>query len=401
MEGTENIIGGAKNVISGGYEELNRRTAEIRRDQGTFDRDIYKQQEEMEFIRQRWATYQDSDKTCALQDYADIFPRTRRDSRPQDCLQRIIGLSDTEDVLRELRVREHDYDDFHADPGEDIYPTNGWFGQYLEYAKWNKVPLALHFWAGLSILGIAVRRNYFVDNGLNRTWMNQYIILTGHKGNGKSVARGNAMGILRRMNAKIELLEKTEKIKSALAFTVPIFGGDVTTQYLIKRLANDSRSNCRHFGGMKPGDPTRMVDGEGIGAIDADEFANLFGRGAHMAQIRVPFFTEAAFKEYYHKGTKTDGEENIERMAISILACTQPGWMKSTIVSDAMEGGFIERANFIQRGLSCRDGQWSDEKLPILRPIMAEDLADRLVELATQETGPKLLLSTPRGRGLL
>ena len=388
MEGTQNVIGG-------GYEELNRRTEAIRRDKEAFDRDIYRQQAEMEFLRQRWPTYQDSDKTCALQDYADIFPRTRRDSHPQDCLRRIIGLPSPEDVLRELRVREDDYENFRSDPGEDIYPTTGWFGQYLEYAKWNKVPLALHFWAALSIFGVAVRRNYFVDSGLYETWMNQFIILTGDKANGKSTARETAMGLLRRMNTKIKQLEKDDKITSARAFTVPIFGGDTTTQALIKKLADDSRPNCRHFGGKKPGDPTRMVDGEGICIIDADEFSNLFGKGAYMVQVRIPFFTEAAFKDYYSKSTKADGEENIERMAISILACTQPNWMKNTIVSDALAGGFVERANFIHRDKSCRDGQWSDEELPILRPMMAEELADRLVELATMETVPQMLSSTP------
>ena len=307
---------GIETHIAGGYEQLDIRASEIELAPETFNGDIYAQQAVLEDLRKRWPTFQDSDKKRALARYALLFPRTERDSRPQDCLERIIRLPNSEDVLRALRVRANDYDNYRHDPGDNIYPTNGWFGEYLEYAKWNKVPLALHFWAAATVLGMAVRRNYFLDNGLIRTWANQFIILAGAKANGKSIARGNAMGILRRMNAKIQLQDKSPEMTSAKAFMVPIFGGDVTMEFLIKRLAEDSLPYSRHFA-SRPGEP---VDGEGVCGLDVDELSTLFGRGAHGAQKRVPFFTETAFQEYYHKGTKGDGEENIERMAISVLA---------------------------------------------------------------------------------
>ena len=377
----------------GGYEQLDRGADEITRDQTGFDLNIYAQHAEMENLRRSWPGLQDSDKQFTLQKYALLFPRTREDHHPLECLERILRLPETEDVLRALRVRSKDYSDFRADKGDGIYPNTGWFGQYLSYAKWNKVPLALHFWAALSVLGMAVRRNYFVDNGVSRTWLNQFIVLTGPKANGKSAARETAISLMHRMNRKIKEMEERQEILSAKAFQVPIFGGDVTIQYLIKRLALDSRDKSRHFKGVQG-----MVDGEGICGIDADELSNLFGKGTHSALLRVPFFTEAAFKDYYHKATKTGDEENVERMAISILGCTQPGWMRNTIVSDAMSGGFVERVNFIHRPPSIRDGQWSSVEIPMLDPLVAEELADRLTELATQTTGPQLLQTTPQGK---
>lgn len=379
----------------GGYEQLDRQAEEITRDQQGFDLNIYAQHVEMEGIRRSWSTLQDSDKKFVLQKYALLFPRTREDLHPMECLENILRLPETEDVLRALRVRSGDYQNFRSDQGDSIYPTTGWFGRYLAYAKWNKVPLALHFWAALSVLGMAVRRNYFVDNGVTRIWMNQFIVLTGPKANGKSAARETAINLLRRMNRKLDEMKESQKILSAKAFQIPIFGGDVTTQYLIKTLANNSKSNSRLV--LFPSGKSEMIDGEGVCGIDADELSNLLGKGTHSALIRVPFFTEAAFQDHYHKATKSGEEENVERMAISILACTQPGWMRNTIVSDALSGGFVERANFIYRDKSVRDGLWSSVEIPILDPLVAEDLADRLVELSSQTTGPQLLQTTPQG----
>lgn len=138
------------------------------------------------------------------------------------------------------------------------------------------------------------------------------------------------------------------------------------------------------------------MPGEAVALIVCDELSNLLGKSTYNAPKRIPLFTELAFESTYSKRTKVGGMEEVERMALSILACTQPGWMRNTIVSDALEGGFIERANFIHRPPSSR--MYPMMSIPILDPLQAESLADRLVELASHTGNPQLIQATPEGQ---
>lgn len=79
-------------------------------------------------------------------------------------------------------------------------------------------------------------------------------------------------------------------------------------------------------------------------------------------------------------------------MAFSILACTQAGWMRNTIVSDAKEGGFVERVNFIHRPASKREHSFL--RIPILDPLQAERLAEELISLAYTLEDPKVMRIT-------
>ena len=133
--------------------------------------------------------------------------------------------------------------------------------------------------------------------------MNQFIILTGPKANGKSAARETAINLIHRMNRKIQEMEDSQKILRAASFQIPIFGGDTTTQSLIKTLSLNSRPRSR---AVRLADGrTEKLDGEGVCGIDADELSNLLGRGTHSAQLRVPFFTDVAFQDNNPKATKT------------------------------------------------------------------------------------------------
>jgi len=166
---------------------------------------------------------------------------------------------------------------------------------------------------------------------------------------------------------------------------------DITPEDIVKQLS-DWSSNPRRTekGQLKP------PKGEAISLIISDELSNLLGKSTFNAPKKIPLFTELCFESSYSKSTVSGGKIEVERMALSILACTQPGWMRNTIVSDAMEGGFVERANFIHRPASSR--MYPMMSIPILDPLQAESLADRLVEIAHQTGGPQLLQATDEGK---
>jgi hypothetical protein len=100
-----------------------------------------------------------------------------------------------------------------------------------------------------------------------------------------------------------------------------------------------------------------------------------------------------AYAESYRKSTKKGGEENADRLALSILACTAPEWMHDTVVGDAMSGGFLDRILLIHREPTTRF--WTRDKIPLMDPILAEQLADWLVELMLRVTDGDPMLLTP------
>ncbi len=381
------------NIAPLGYEELESRANLIITGQEKFNRNIYWQQTEVDQLRRSWWHLSETNQKFALQKYALLFPRCRREDRPQDCLRKIIELTESKDVYRALRVGENTIVDFIISPGDDVFPTTGWFGRYLDHARWNEVPLALHFWASLAILAVACRRNYYQDINTSFLWMNQYILLTGPKGNGKSAAKDIAESMLVRMNRKMAERQDRKELNNALSFQPQILPEDITPQALVEQLS--LMSDTPRF--LDPhGSVVRKVDGEAVAILISDEFSNTAGKGTHSASLFIPLLTKLAFSDNYTKATKMDGKQIVERIALSMLACTQPGWMRNTIVSDALAGGFVERANFIYRPAPTRAiGPYST---PTIDPLVTEDLAEFLTDVAYQPSEPQILMPTDEAK---
>ncbi len=115
------------------------------------------------------------------------------------------SLPKDEDVQRALLWNPELRKGFKNDPGEEIYPTTGWIGDYLEYAKYNHVPTAMHFWVAISVLGCACKRNFYIDRGTFRIYpSHQYILLTGKKAVGKSAALEVGADMIARVNRQLD-----------------------------------------------------------------------------------------------------------------------------------------------------------------------------------------------------
>lgn len=372
------------------YEGLELLASTLARDPEEFDRNIYSQETLMDKLRQSWTKFTETEQKLALQKHCLSFPRIRTDPHPQVCLQRIIELPTGQDANRALRVGQIPYPELVVEDGDALFPTDGWIGKYLEHTRWSEVPLAMHFWAALAVLGVACRRNYYQDIAADYLWMNQYTFLTGPKGNGKSVARGVAQRMLKEMNAKLARREdhakRTGGYFNALSFQVEIISNDITTPAIKTQLA-DCCATPRYFAANAGFEP-----GEAIGVLISDEFSNTAGKAAFGSEQLIPFLTEMAYSDSYVRQTNKDGKIEITNCALSVLACTQPGWMRNTIVSDALAGGFVDRANFIYRGGAKMAIPLSE--LPVLDPLVTDGLTDFLVEVAHKPHPPQRLMPT-------
>jgi len=194
---------------------------------------------------------------------------------------------------------------------------------------------------------------------------------------------------LKRMNTKLARMEEQGDLFKAESFQVEVISNDITTPALKTQLSNMS-ATPRYFekgGGYEPG--------EAVGILIADEFSNTAGKAAFGTDQLIPFLTEIAYNsETYIRQTNADGKLPIQNLAVSVLACTQPGWMRNTIVSDALAGGFTDRSSFIYRGASKT--AISLFRIPPLDPLVAEELTDFLVKVAYKPCTPQRLEPTKK-----
>jgi len=374
------VVGGYGGGVSGS-SGLKRKIGELTADRFKFETQTDVQLRAVQLLQEEWERVKDSEaRDRLLSGYYEIFPRCLADEEPEECLRDIILLPTPDDVFRALRVRPEMYANYQPGEGEDIYPTTGWLGQFMSYTKHNIVPTPMYFWAGLAILGVACRRNFLVSTHNRSRPLNNYVLLTGPKGVGKSDAREVAIDVLERANRKIAELKNgnDRRIRDLPTFQIPILGSDVTAAGLVEELADHCAHKRRLVGpnGMHLDDR----DGESVGIIDADELGGFLGRDSHAAGLKIPMLVEMWSKNRYSKHTKKGGDEIAENLALSLLACTAPEWMHDTVTGDALSGGFLDRLLLIHRDEGS--GEWKpSNEVAITDPIAAEKCADWLVEL--------------------
>lgn len=321
-----------------------------------------------------WTTGSPADQQTLLGEILPYFPRALGSSRPTETLRRILQLPREEDIARALRVRSEQYRIYRADPGEDIYPTGGWLGRYLSYARANEVPLGYHWWTGLTILSAACRRNFYLDIGISYLWPATFTVLSGKKGAKKSVAMEVGEDLLSRLNRQLEQIDPSLR----RSYGVHMFPEDTTKAGLIQELVQQNTVYAQHdpetgVVEMPGADPTV---GDATGIIFCDELSNLLGKDTHEAGQKIPFFVSVAYRDRYIKATKTDQREEINNLGLSLLACSAPEWFQNTIHSDALAGGFVDRLNIVYRKPTGR--AIPQTQIPPLDPVEAENLAEWL-----------------------
>lgn len=309
-----------------------------------------------------------------------LAPRLARTSLARDpelACQQILTLGRDEDVRRALMVRPEDRQGWVPDPGDDLYPTEGWLGDYLEYAKHNEVPTGLHFWAGLGAFGAACRRNFYIEYGVDRLYMNQYIVFGSRKGTGKSVAMNAALGILHRLNTVVE-----SQIPGSDLYKVNVLPEDTTPQNLVKEMADRAAATETH---MSDGTVrTELgVPVQATAILALDELSVFLGKGTFSIEQKVPLLTTLWSRDEmpYEKGTATEGRRTLNEIALSMIACCAPAWLRGSITSDVFGGGFMERTHFIYR----EPGNRRYDIPPPFDPVQANMLAERLVQFTYRQ----------------
>jgi hypothetical protein len=205
----------------------------------------------------------------------------------------------------------------------------------MEYSSYTEAPKIIHFWAGVSAVGGALRRRVWFDQIKFRWFPSFYIIFVGPPGViTKSTTADGSMDLLREVPGIH-------------------FGPDaVTWQQLVASFADAAESF--------------EVDGEWhpMSAITllASEFGNLIDF-ADSAMVNL-FITLWDGRNRYEKQTKTSGSDMVEGPWINLLACTTPQWISANMNANTIGGGFTSRCIFVYGDKKERPIAYIEDTIP-------------------------------------
>lgn len=255
------------------------------------------------------------------------------------------------------------------DPSEKFYPghEDGWLGRYLAYAEAGHAHLGYHYWAGLSVLGAAARRNFFMLEGEKRLFPNLYMLFEGDSGCGKNTAIDRARDLMKATNVAL-LRQTAEGSVIERVPTIGLLSSKMTPIRLFKGL-----KGCQKMVG-----PMRALerpdDFESCGLIAAPELATLLGEAQFGSSQLVSLFTQA-YDGWMEDDTEKHGLIQLENICLSLLLGSTMSWLRDNMTDAIFQGGFMgARCLVISKKRSSRKFPIQ----PIVDPIQKMALADAL-----------------------
>ena len=278
----------------------------------------------------------------------------------------IISLDKIEDVTEALRAKR--FEPLRL-PGEVIYPTSGWLGDYLLWSQGSEVPLAWHFWTAVAVMGASCRRNLHIPMGNHVVYPNHYCLFIGPTGMRKSTAIKTGRRIVDRLNHFLELAD------TPVHDRIRVIPEKVTPERFLSimesHLVTDASGAVRRS--------------ESVALVCPDELAVLLGKNAFHSDVMIHLLTNLYdCPDEWQTSTITRETETLYNVALSFLAGSTPDWVRTSVSEDIFGGGFMGRCVLIFRESS---GRRFPRPMP-LDPVVRDELARRLiswVQLSRQE----------------
>lgn len=255
-------------------------------------------------------------------------------------------------------------------PPDQVYPTTGWLGDYLDYSAGNECPTAFHFWTAASVLGATCRRNFFIDMGAYTIYPNLYALLIAPSGGRKGFSLTIATNVLKALN---KILSDQGVHPAELINISPKKVGPERFLYIAQSEEKLDAATGR----------TSYTDS--IVFFGISELAVLLGKSVFHSEHFVHVLTDLwECHDEWQASTFSRGEEILRNTAITLVGCSTEDWLLNSVSTDMFTGGFMGRCMTIPRG-------YTKDLYPIphtLDPIAAITLASRLSRLATAPQTP-------------
>lgn len=204
--------------------------------------------------------------------------------------------------------------------------SQDWLEAFIRYNEPNKFPKKFLRWAGISAIAGALERKTWVSYQKAHIYPNLYILLVGPAGCGKSKSANAAMRYLE----AVPEIHFTPNMMTQASLISDLQTAGVKKQFEYKTNAyRMSAIFCYASEAVN-------TLGESYGSI-VKIFTDLYDCGAQGWSK----------DKFWHKQTKTSGEEKVFNPCINMLACTTAEWLTDFIDIKDLKGGFSSRCVFV------------------------------------------------------
>ena len=290
--------------------------------------------------------------------------------------ERVIAVINMREVVLVRRALKFDgQDKVRRSKDEEIYPYDGFIGDYLLWAQNMEVPLSYHFWLAVVGLGAACRRNYYLERGNTVLHLNHYVMLLGRSSLRKSVPLDALKPVIDRANEIVE--ERHDLFPDDMKLVM--LPSQATPQRLVQLLQCKRRARWG-----RPG----FQESEGIGLFLCDEMVSLIGKGVFGSSELIQNLTSwySFGQGYWTRQTLARGEEKILNPTLSMVGCSTLDWLRTSVTEDMFKGGFLGRSMFVHRNWSATKDRVYSTSEP-LDPVGIEPLASFLADVIVPPKG--------------
>lgn len=217
-----------------------------------------------------------------------------------------------------------------------------WLEAFIAHNEVNKFPTKFLKWAGISAIAGALERKTWVYYRNAQIYPNLYIMLVGPPGSGKSKSANEAMKYL----SSVSDIHFTPNMmtQASLIHDLEISG--------VKKAFQFKNQEYRMSAIFCFASEAVNTLGDNYGSI-IKILTDLYDSGANGWHK----------DKFWHKTTKTSGEEKIFNPCINLLACTTAEWLTDFIDIKDLRGGFSSRCIFVHES-SYNTGliDWKDDE---------------------------------------
>lgn len=225
---------------------------------------------------------------------------------------------------------------------QELLCKDGVIEEYLKFTQGHESPKDFHLWTVIGAIAMALGRDVYYEQGVQRLYPNHYIVFVGES------------ALTHKSTAMKLLIKPLQEACPDMDF----LSQKITPQAMISRMS-------KVF--------TRVRKSEV--AIHASEMSVLLGKSNiddTLLKVLTDFW-DCSDKTSYE--TIARGEEVVNNVCVNILAGSTSQWLRNSVPADSLGAGFFSRIIFIQRPytkvrIPFLDELFTPEKMLYLRNVV-------------------------------
>jgi len=252
----------------------------------------------------------------------------------------------------------------------DVFPRDGFFGDYLEYTLNSEAPIEFHFFTAATILGVVAKRNFVFYLGHSDIFPNLWTVLVAESG---ICRKTSAINIGKR------LLDHVKGVNFITTSTTP--------EFLVEQLKAEVDGTTYDEGK----DQVDFHFTASQGFIVAPELPVFLGKQQYNEGLIQRLTDLSDNPRDWSAGTRREKREELKNVSLSLEGGITPESLRTAIPRTAHGGGFMSRILWISKETTPRRIPLPPPPSPLLKAKLLDHLdrisrADPAILTCTRET---------------